>query len=143
MMMRRLRPTETVETVFDVDVDRLRSQGKTAFIFDFDRTLAPRGARSFPDASRALLDQLVRSGARVGILTNRHASRSIADVPVPILYRAGKPRRAAYLTMLKSLSAEPADAVMIGNRWLTDILGANRLGIYSIRVRKQKRAKRA
>ena len=134
-MMRGLRPSETVETVFDVDFDRLRSQGKDAVLFDFDRTLAPRGACAIPDGSRRLLDELVESGFRVGILTNRRASRIIDDVPVPILYAARKPRRRAYRRMLSMLSAEATHAVMIGNRGLTDILGANRLGIYSIRVR--------
>jgi len=33
------------------------------------------------------------------------------------------------------LGESPARAVMIGDRRLTDILGANRSGIYSIRVR--------
>ena len=132
--MRRLRPTETVETIFDIDFDRLQAVGKHAMIFDFDRTLAPRGARELPDESRALLDKLDRSGFHIGILTNRRASRTIVDVPVPILYHAGKPRRRAYLSILRRLSAEAAHAVMIGNRRWTDILGANRLGIYSIRV---------
>ncbi len=134
--MLRLRPTETAETVLDIDFDKLRSTGKTALLFDFDRTLAQRGARTFPDMSRALVEELAHSGFRIGILTNRRARRTIADVPVPVLYHARKPRRSGYLAMLDHLSSHPEHAVMIGNRYVTDVLGGNRLGIHTILVRR-------
>jgi uncharacterized protein len=136
MTMQRLRPTETAETVFDIDFDRLRSAGKVALLFDFDRTLASRGARVFPEASRSLLEDLERSGFRIGILTNRRSHRTIQDVPVPVLYHAGKPRRHGYLAMLDRLSEQPERAVMIGNRTMTDVLGGNRLGIHTILIRR-------
>jgi len=35
---------------------------------------------------------------------------------------------------LDKLDALPKEAVMVGDRIFTDIFGANRLGIYSIRI---------
>ena len=135
MMMRKLRPTETVEAIFDIDFERLRILGKQALLFDFDKTLAARGSPIMPSVSNALLANLATTGFRIGILTNRRPRRTIADVSYPIIYRARKPRRAGCLAMLETLSSSPEQAVMIGDRYITDVLGGNRLGIHTIRVK--------
>ncbi len=46
-------------------------------------------------------------------------------------YIAGKPYPAIFQTALKTLGAVPEQALMIGDRLETDILGANRMGIQS------------
>ncbi|MFC2108552.1 YqeG family HAD IIIA-type phosphatase [Candidatus Bipolaricaulota bacterium] len=135
MMIRILRPTETVEAIFDIDFERLRILGKQALLFDFDKTLAARGSPIMPSVSNALLANLATTGFRIGILTNRRPRRTIADVSYPIIYRARKPRRAGCLAMLETLSSSPEQAVMIGDRYITDVLGGNRLGIHTIRVK--------
>lgn len=38
--------------------------------------------------------------------------------------------------MLETLSSSPEHGVMIGNRYITDVMGGNRLGIYTMRVRR-------
>jgi len=134
-MIPHLRPAETVETVFDIDFERLRFLGKQALVFDFDNTLAKRGCRAMPTLSNELLGGLAATGFHVGILTNRRPRRTIAGVSFPIIYHAGKPWRTGYLAILEMLASSPEQGVMIGDRYLTDILGANRLGIHSVRVR--------
>lgn len=134
-MIPLLHPAETARTVLDIDFERLRSLGKQALLFDFDGTLARRGCRVMPSVSNALLADLTEMGFRIAILTNRRSHRVIADVSLPIIYRARKPRRKGYLALLHQLSLEPKECAMIGDRFLTDVLGGNRLGIHTIRVR--------
>ncbi|MCK5586684.1 HAD hydrolase-like protein [Candidatus Bipolaricaulota bacterium] len=136
MMIPRLCPTETVETIFDIDFEKLHTLGKQALLFDFDNTLAEKGSPTMPSVSNALLEDLATIGFRIGILTNRRRRRMIADVLFPIIYHACKPRRAGYLAMLETLSSSPEHGVMIGNRYITDVMGGNRLGIYTMRVRR-------
>ena len=135
MMIRKLRPAETVETISDIDFEKLRTQGKQALLFDFDGTLAKRGSSEMPSVSTALLADLVDMGFRIAVLTNRRVHRTIADISLPIIYHARKPRRAGYIAMLEKLSASTEQGVMIGDRYITDVLGGNRLGIHTILVR--------
>jgi HAD superfamily phosphatase (TIGR01668 family) len=142
--MRLLRPAETADTIFDVDYARLHAAGKRILLFDLDNTLGRRGMEYLPGR---IVDFLVSLGARgfaVGVLTNR---RRNADDPavgvlrehVPVVHAAGKPARRGFLELLAKLGGSPADAVMIGDRRLTDVLGANRLGMHAIRVRSRMR----
>ncbi len=138
--MRLLRANETAETIFDVDYDHLRAAGKHILLFDVDNTLGRRRMEHLP---RPILDFLLGlrgDGFRVGILTNR---RRNAEVPailtlkqhLPVVHAAGKPARRGFLRLLACLDGTPREAAMIGDRRLTDVLGANWLGMYSIRVR--------
>jgi len=133
-MISILRPTETVESILDIEFERLSALGKQALLFDFDGTLAERRSRVLPAVSDALLWELAAAGFRIGILTNRRSKRRIAELPFPIIYRAHKPLRAGYLAMLEMLASSSEQAVMIGDRYLTDMLGGNWLGMYTILV---------
>ncbi len=138
--MRLLRAREVVRSVFDVEYGRLWAAGIRALIFDLDNTLGRRGSRSLGDEARALLRDLQRRGFKVGILTNRNrgpANELAVELAreFTILDVARKPSRKGYASVLAELGQSPTRAAMIGDRRLTDILGANRSGIYSIRVK--------
>jgi putative hydrolase of the HAD superfamily len=53
-------------------------------------------------------------------------------------FGAGKPDRAIFEHSLKLLSVKKEEAIMIGDNLLTDILGANRIGMKSIWVNRKK-----
>jgi len=46
-----------------------------------------------------------------------------------------KPEEEIYCEALKRIRVKPTDAVMIGNRIKTDVLGANKLGIISVQLK--------
>jgi len=138
--MRLLRPTETAATIFDVDYDRLLAAGKRTLLFDLDNTLGRRGMQHLPSRILGFLEALRWRGFAVGVLTNRRRNAEGPAVHtlrerVPVVHAAGKPSRRGFLELLERLGGSPGDAVMIGDRRLTDVLGANRLGIHSIRIR--------
>jgi len=140
--MHLLRAIETARTIHDVDYARLRAEGKRALLFDLDNTLGKRGMKHLPERILGFLLSLKEQGFQVGVLTNRKrnaedpAVRTLRE-HVPVVHAAGKPARRGFLELLAALNASPEHAVMIGDRRLTDVLGANRLRIYSVRVRKQ------
>ena len=139
-MMSRLRPIQAANSVLDLNLSQLFAAGKRALIFDLDNTLCRRGARTLdPKVGRYIAD-VQEAGFCVGILTNRrrnaddsivHDLRRIA----PVITAAGKPRRRGYVQMLEKLDSTPAKSVVIGDKRWTDIWGANRMGIHSIRVK--------
>ena len=139
--MNLLRPREEVRSILDVDYEKLYRLGKRAILFDLDNTLGGRRPAQLAPKVTLLLNDLTKMGFRVGILTNRRIGTKdqvIVDLAknYPLRYRAGKPRKSGFLNILAQLGTSPKQAVMIGDRLFTDILGANRLGIYSIRIKR-------
>lgn len=101
--------------------------------------MSPGGTYPNPSES-ALLDKLTKTGFRVGIITNRRFGTKDAVIvelaeSYPVRYRAGKPRKKGFLDILAKMNLPAERAVMIGDRLFTDVFGANRLGIYSIRIK--------
>jgi len=139
--MKLLRPSETAESILDIDYERLYQLGKRGILFDLDNTLGGRRpARLAPEVT-ALLTKLTKTGFRVGILTNRRIGTKDAVIvelakSYPLRYRAGKPRKKGFLDILAQLGVSPERAVMIGDRLFTDVFGANCLGIYSILIKR-------
>ena len=137
--MRLLRPDKKASSIFAIDYEKLYRDGKRALLFDLDKTLGGHRPSRLEPEVYALLEDLATLGFRVGILTNR---RRIKDDPVietlarhyPLLHTAGKPAKRGFLTLLAELDVPKERAVMIGDRLMTDTFGANRLGIYSIRI---------
>jgi len=138
--VRLLRAAETVETIFDVDYERLRAAGKRVLLFDLDNTLGRRGMDHLPQRILEFLLSLRGRGFTVGILTNRRRNAESPAVHTlrehfPVVHAAGKPGQRGFLRLLDEVDGTPDGAVMIGDRRLTDVLGANRLGIRSVRIR--------
>ena len=140
-MIGLLRATKTVQSVYTIDYDELWEAGKRVLVFDLDNTLCRRGMDEIPEVSQRLLHRLQRKGFRVGILTNRRGGAEDPAVgalrrTVPVVHAAGKPQRRGYVELLDRLCGSSEDSVMIGDRRLTDVWGAKRMGLYVIRVRR-------
>jgi len=136
---RLLKPCETTRTVFDVDYERLRHAGKRAILFDLDNTLRPRWAPALFPGVEELLARLHKMGFTIGIVTNRKYIRRDPLVGslssrMHLVHNARKPCRKAFRRLLADMDLTPGDAVMVGDRRWTDVLGANRLGLYSILI---------
>lgn len=137
--MKLLRPSETAESILDIDYERLYRLGKRGILFDLDNTLGGRRPAKLAPEVTALLDKLTKMGFHVGILTNRRIGTKDAVIvelekSYPLRCRAGKPRKSGFLDILVQMGVPAERAVMIGDRLFTDVFGANRLGIYSIRI---------
>jgi len=141
-MGRFLSPDEIAPSIFEIDYKHLYSEGKRILLFDLDNTLGEGRPKRLAPEARELLIKLKRDGFRIGVITNR---RRRAESPVfrelseyvPLYRRAGKPLKRGFLSLLNELQARADQAVMIGDRRLTDIFGANRLGIYTILIRRK------
>jgi len=108
--------------------------------------------RLFPGVTE-LLKFLIQKGIKTGIVTNGDSYRQwkkliltgIQDVfdVVIISEEVGieKPDPSIYRRALYSLEVESNDAMFVGDKPDTDITGANRAGVISIRVRQGRNAK--
>ena len=101
------------------------------------------GMEIFPDVAEALTD-LVRSGWRLGVLTNCDDdlfASTAAKLPVPAevvvtaeQVRSYKPDLAHFRKFAELTGATPASWIHVANSWVHDILPASRMGLRSVWV---------
>lgn len=132
--------TQRVTSLKDIDFKKMKKEGISLLIFDYDDTLS--GHRE--PLSEATITFLKEHSEAMGnteksfhlvILSNRPSSndqiRLVLDDTV-LYFKIGshrKPHPEALLTILKEHNLDPNKAAMIGDRGGTDIWGAYKLGI--------------
>ena len=138
-MLRRFSPSESLATVEEVDLAAMRESGKKLVLLDVDNTLMPWRSNDIPESVHEWLSEGKSLGLEFCILSNtRHPERLIGlseRLGVPFIRSKFKPSRRMYLMALEQYGCEPAEAVMVGDQLLTDVLGANRSGIDAIWIR--------
>lgn len=136
--MRLLRPAEYRPSIFAVDLDRLRARGIRGLIVDLDNTLGPWRLAEPDPAVREWFRRAQAAGFRICIVSNGGARRvqAVASaLAVPAVGRAAKPSGRGFRAALALLGTAPHETAVIGDQIFTDVLGGNRLGLYTILVR--------
>lgn len=136
-MLKLLYPYEYVESVFDIDYEKLFSLGYRAIMFDIDNTLVHHGDDSTPEVD-ALFERLRSIGFKTLLLSNNNKERIerfIQNIDTLYIDEAGKPLKRGYERALSMLGVKKEQAVFIGDQLFTDVFGANRCKIASILVK--------
>ncbi|MBT9152768.1 MAG: Phosphoglycolate phosphatase [Firmicutes bacterium] len=132
-----LLPKLYVESIFCLDLEKLKALGIDTIITDLDNTLVPWVEHEVNPDLLAWLEELRARGFKVCLVSNALEQR-IAHfrqvLGIPGLSKANKPSRRAFLQALDLLGSRPEQAAMIGDQVFTDVLGGNRLGLYTILV---------
>lgn len=136
--MLHVRPREFVASIYEINLQQLYKMGMRALITDLDNTLVEWNSPVATPKLLKWLAQVQQMGFRVCILSNNNSAR-VMDfanlVGIPALYKAKKPRKRAYRKAMALLSCDPHETVMVGDQLFTDVLGGNRLGLYTILVK--------
>lgn len=136
-MLKKLVPRLQVNTIYDIDLKALWEQGKRGIITDLDNTLV--GAKA-PLATPELIDWLKvvgQLGFQVVIVSNNNkprVSKFAEPLSLPFIYRAKKPTSASFYKAMALMKLRPEQTVVIGDQMMTDVLGGNRMGLYTILV---------
>jgi HAD superfamily phosphatase (TIGR01668 family) len=137
----RLTPDFIAPVITDIDFGFLRDLGIKACLVDLDGTSVHRDTY---DVDPPIAAALKRSTLDIYIATNRPISRDLRTLKNDLHASGvihpkglrGKPTKQYYQQALHTLGLEPTQVVMVGDRYIQDILGANRAGIYSLLVYK-------
>lgn len=135
--MRLLRPAEYWSSLFAVDLDRLRARGIRGLIVDLDNTLVAWRHPQPTPAVHQWLERARAAGFQVCIVSNGGARRVeafAAACGIPCVGGAAKPRRGAFRAALQCLGTRPEETAVVGDQIFTDVLGGNRVGLYTILV---------
>lgn len=137
----RLKPDFIASSVQDIDFAMLRAYGIKNCLIDLDNTVVERADYN---VSQDIKNALKHSGLTVYIATNRPKSRDLKDLKEKLGAKGvvhphglmGKPTKTYFINALKDKSLDKSTVIMIGDRYIQDIFGANRAGIYSLLVHK-------
>lgn len=122
----------------DLTPQMLAERGIRLLLCDLDYTLAPRYVSRPDDRLRAWLASMKQAGVRVMILSNNRSparvERFCRDLGIDYVGHAGKPSPRGYRQAMEKAGVTPAQTAMLGDKLLTDVLGANRSGVWAVMV---------
>jgi HAD superfamily phosphatase (TIGR01668 family) len=126
------RPDDYRRTVAEIDYDRLHESGVDVLFIDIDNTLVPYD-EVVPDAKTAtLLSNLERRGFTIVLISNNHRPRvgTFAHAAgLPAVANARKPFRCGFLRAERLAGNPRRDRIcVIGDQFMTDVLGGKRMG---------------
>lgn len=136
--LRLLCPDKMVESVTSIDPQTLRDRGIEAIILDLDNTLVLWHQEEIREDVLHWLERLKEQGFKLCILSNslmsRRSERIAERLHCPNVRQAKKPTKGGFRRALQALGTKPEATAMVGDQMFTDILGGNRMGIYTIMV---------
>lgn len=116
----------------------LRERGVRLLLTDLDFTLAQKSVPEPDGAVREWLAALDAAGITVVILSNnrnpRRVRRYCAPLGIDYIGHAGKPRAGGYRRAMEKYAASAEETAMLGDKLLTDVLGAKHSGVLALMV---------
>lgn len=133
-----LIPDQVLDQYTDVTAQYLRSRGVKLLLCDLDYTLAPRSVAQPGETLRQWLETMHAAGITVMILSNNRSGERVntfcASLGIPYVGHAGKPSRKGYRAAMEKAGVTAAETAMLGDKLLTDVLGAKRSGVLALMV---------
>ena len=122
----------------DITPDFLQKQGITLLLTDLDYTLAPKAVRRPDGALKAWIAELKAAGITVMIVSNNRSGARVTefchDLGIGYQGHAGKPSPKGLQAAMDRTGTAPAHTAMLGDKLLTDMLGANLAGVLALMV---------
>jgi len=132
-----LYPDMYISSLFHLDPELLIKRNIKTILFDLDNTIVRRDMHQFEPAVEKWLKSLLEMGFSLAVVSNnspRRVNSLVAHLDIPAVTRAVKPSKRAFKNALNLLGARPENTAVLGDQIFTDILGGNRLRLFTILV---------
>ena len=132
-----LTPKLYVDSIFHIDLDKLRQMGIEALIIDIDNTLVAWDKKTAPRSVIEWFEKLKEKGFRICLVSNNTEDRVVKfteKIDIQAFHKARKPFRTTFLKAMEYLKADKSNTAIIGDQIFTDVLGGNRIGLYTVLV---------
>lgn len=136
--MKFLLPRFMFDKIEDIPLEAMKNLGVKAAILDIDNTLVEPHTPEADERTKAFVKSLKDSGILVCIVSNNiyERAKKFADsIPVPFVCDKNKPNKKPFLMALDILKVEKENVMVIGDQLLTDMWGANRMGMIPVLVK--------
>lgn len=136
-MLKLFCPKLYIKNIYDLDMKYLKQKNIKSILIDLDNTLLPWDSFTVETQLTNWIKRCKDEGFSLCIISNNRSKRILRcaqELEIPAVTRAFKPRKKAFKKGLVMLGAKPENTAVIGDQIFTDILGANRMGMFSILV---------
>ncbi len=133
--MNKKVPNEFYPNIYNINYQNLKDKGITTLFFDLDNTLIPYDVALLTDEVVNHLKELEKD-FKVLIITNNKNRRTKLAVGNNFLFLANakKPFKCGFKKGLDLTNSTPNEVASIGDQLMTDVIGAKKMGFYSILV---------
>lgn len=132
-----IKPDYNLESIYDIDLNELKNIGIKIILSDLDSTVMPSKSGTFPNEVIEWINK-VRENFDFAVISNNKKNDYITKVRgqcnFDVIGNANKPSCKKMREYLISKKYKPNEAVMVGDRPLTDIVAGKLLGCRTILV---------
>ena len=122
----------------DITPQMMQEWGIRLLLCDLDYTLAPRSVARPDDTVLEWVNAMKAAGTEVMILSNNRSSERVElfckDMGITYVGHAGKPAKRGYREAMAKAGVTARETAMLGDKLLTDVLGARRSGVLALMV---------
>lgn len=136
-MIDRFVPDVYAQSIYRIDYDKLIKKGIKCIIFDLDNTIAPVDAKTPSNEAKELMFKIKEKGLKVILMSNSGKKRIEPfrnGLEIDSCASACKPRKKSYEKIVSIYKFNVEEVACVGDQLLTDILGANKMGMTSILI---------
>lgn len=125
------------KSIYSIDYNALKNAGIKIILFDLDNTIIPISASEPTKKLKDFIEDLKSMGFKPIIMSNSKKKR-VEPFKESLIVDAAcsckKPLKNKYKKIFNLYNVKPNEVAAVGDQLLTDIFGANRVGITSILV---------
>lgn len=132
------RPNEKLNHYNDFNIIEKLKAGYNAILLDVDNTITPHYQKIPDENGKAFVNKLKEEGFKVIVFSNNTNKRvkEVADaLNCEYCHFALKPLPFKFYKTFKKYNLDKKKTICMGDQLLTDILGGNFIGIYTIYVK--------
>ena len=125
------------KSIYTIDYSKLLSRGIKCLLFDLDNTIVPISATKSNQKLRDLFEEVRNIGLKPIIMSNSGKKRVEPfkdDLYVDAACSSLKPLPFKYKKIMSIYDVKPDEIAAVGDQLMTDVFGANKLGILTILV---------
>ena len=137
-MLESFKPTWMVKSIHQVTVEQLKENNIKAVMADLDNTLVAWNNPGGTEETFQWIKSMKDAGIPVVILSNNNHYRvkKVADIfDIGFVPNALKPLGLGFQKAFKQIDIPKENIVMVGDQIVTDIKGANTVGVRNILVK--------
>lgn len=136
-MIKILQPQVFIRSIYQLDLNRLKKKGLAGLILDLDNTLVGWNNPEVPEKLLQWFISVRQHQFQMCIVSNNLPSRVeqfAKQVGVMSIAKAAKPRKRSFRRAMGLMGTHRRNTAVIGDQVFTDILGGNRLRLFTILV---------
>ncbi|WP_405101065.1 YqeG family HAD IIIA-type phosphatase [Oceanobacillus sp. FSL H7-0719] len=136
-VLNRFLPNENVKSIFDIQPEVLKERGIKGIITDLDNTLVAWDVKNATPEVTQWFESMKSHDIKITIISNNNMERvKVFSDPLgtPYVYSARKPLGRAFKKVANEMELNQDEIVVVGDQLLTDVLGGNSAGFYTILV---------